>query len=458
MTSILIPNKWNPRPYQLPVLSYFARGGKRAVLMWSRRLGKDDVSLHKTAISVVNVPGNYWHMLPEYGQARKAIWDAVDSHTGQRRIDWVFPKEIRASINESEMKITFKNGSVWQLCGSDSYDSLVGAGVKGVVFSEYALCKPEAWAYISPMLEENGGWALFNFTVRGQNHATQLAEYAEENKDWFFSNVRADESGVFTPEQLEKIKAELVATYGADLGSAMFRQEYMNDVSAFTSAYNSVFSQAAIERMAADSYPPAARLARVAGIDLARFGGDHNVIHVQDVLENQTRVEVETVAWKGTDAVFTQGKIADVLAHLEVEQAAIDGDGVGGPIIDNLRALCDGKDIVLDEWRNTALSSESPYGNKTTQAYFEAAELAMRGKLIIRSERVRQELGLRKFEYNAKGQRVLQQKKEWRRESGKSPDYADAAVLAGTIHPVARCIRQHRQNFARTEYDVLEER
>lgn len=233
MTGLVrIPNNWNPRPYQLPVLRYFANGGKRAVLQWSRRLGKDDVSMHHTAMAMLSKVGTYWHMLPEYAQARKAIWDAVDGHTGKRRIDWVFPKELRQSTNEVEMKITLKNGSVWQVVGSDRYDSLVGSGVVGVVFSEFSLCKPEAWGYISPMLEENGGWALFNYTVRGENHATQLARYAQNDPQWFFSNVLAEESGVFTKEQLRRIEKELIGLYGKEQGKVLFRQEYYNDTGA----------------------------------------------------------------------------------------------------------------------------------------------------------------------------------------------------------------------------------
>lgn len=257
--NITIPNEWSPRPYQLPVLQYFARGGKRAVLQWSRRLGKDDVSLHKTALSAMLEKGNYWHMLPQYAQARKAIWDAVDSHTGRRRIDWVFPKCLRARTNDTEMKITFKNGSTWQLCGSDSYDMLVGSGVKGVVFSEYALCRPEAWGYISPMLEENDGWAIFNYTVRGENHATQLGRYAEKTPGWFFSNVTARESGVFTQEQLARIERELIASYGEDQGRALFKQEYENDSGAAVpgSIYWREMQQAADEgRLASAPHDP----------------------------------------------------------------------------------------------------------------------------------------------------------------------------------------------------------
>lgn len=230
--SVIIPNEWTPRPYQLPLLRYLAGGGKRAVLQWSRRLGKDDVSMHWTCLAMLQRKGNYWHMLPKYAQARKALWEAVDARTGRRRIDWVFPKEIRARTNETEMNIVLKNGSTWRLVGSDNYNELVGSGVAGVVFSEYSLSRPEAWSYISPMLEENGGWALFNYTVRGNNHAAELGRYAQNQPGWFFSNVTAEQSGVFSREQLERIKAELIANNGYDEGLALFKQEYENDTNA----------------------------------------------------------------------------------------------------------------------------------------------------------------------------------------------------------------------------------
>lgn len=456
MTCVCIPNKWEPRPYQLPVLAYFARAGKgkRAVLMWPRRHGKDDVCLHLTALQLIKTPGTYWHMLPQYAQARKAIWDAVDAHTGQRRIDRAFPKEIRKSTNESEMKIVFKNGSVWQVCGSDNYDSLVGSGCAGIVFSEYALCKPEAWGYLKPILDENGGWAVFNSTVRGRNHFTDLARYAQNNPDWLYSNVRASNAGVFSQEQLARVKAEYVAQYGKEQGEAIFLQEYENDENAFVASFNSVFSRGSGElmRRTPNNSPV---VSRVAGIDLARFGGDNNVIFIAERKEDGSFVEFEVISWAGTDAVFTQGKIAEVLTRTKVRQCAMDADGVGGPIIDNVRALCSGRDIFFEEYHNTAQAG--PYGNKTTQGYFELARDAEQGKVFIRDDRVIGELGSRMYEFNHKGQRVLQQKKEWRKESGKSPDFADAAVMASMILPLPRDFhaRGGRPSFARMEYDVI---
>lgn len=112
--------------------------------------------------------GNYWHMLPQYAQCRKALWDGVNGNTGRRRIFEAFPPEIIESTREDEMKIKFVNGSTWQLVGSDKYNTLVGAGIVGATFSEWAISNPNAYAYISPMLRETNGWAAFISTPRGK--------------------------------------------------------------------------------------------------------------------------------------------------------------------------------------------------------------------------------------------------------------------------------------------------
>jgi len=172
-------------------------------------------------------PATYWHALPEYSQARKALWAAVNPHTGKRRIDEAFPHEIRETTNEQEMFIRFKNGSTWQLVGSDRYNSLVGAGVAGVTFSEWALCNPSAWGYIRPMMEENDGWAAFITTPRGRNHAKAMYDMGMSNPKWFAQCLSISETGALTPEQLDDSIAEYISLYGEDLGRAQFEQEYL---------------------------------------------------------------------------------------------------------------------------------------------------------------------------------------------------------------------------------------
>ena len=223
---ITLPNNWSPRDYQLPLWRYLSNQGKRAVVSWHRRSGKDAVMLHHCACASQERVGNYWYCLPEYGQARKAIWTAVNPHTGILRIDEVFPHEIRKSTNKQEMIIELQNGSTFQLVGSDTPDSLVGATPAGVVFSEYAISNPSAWGYLRPMLLENDGWAIFNSTPRGENHFFKMYEMAEKSGDWFGQLLTADDTGVFTPEQLASELAEMIVEHGEAFGKAFWLQEY----------------------------------------------------------------------------------------------------------------------------------------------------------------------------------------------------------------------------------------
>jgi hypothetical protein len=60
---------------------------KRLIEIAHRRWGKDEIVLHGfRELSRIRV-GTYWHCFPEYAQARKAIWNGINGHTGRRRID-----------------------------------------------------------------------------------------------------------------------------------------------------------------------------------------------------------------------------------------------------------------------------------------------------------------------------------------------------------------------------------
>lgn len=243
-------NGWRPRAYQGNLWEYLERGGKRAVAIWHRRAGKDEVCLHWSAIAAHMRVGVYWHMLPEAAQARKAVWDAVNPHSGQRRLNEAFPRELRESTRETDMAIRFTNGSLWQLVGSDNYNSLVGSPPVGVVFSEFALADPSAWGYLRPILAENGGWALFITTPRGRNHAATFYEAARHDDTWFAEQLDALHTGVFTPEQLEIEHRELIREYGPDDGDARYRQEYLVsfDAGVMGSYYGSLMEAAEKER------------------------------------------------------------------------------------------------------------------------------------------------------------------------------------------------------------------
>lgn len=188
---------------------------------------KDEIALHRTACAAFERVAGYWHMLPEYSQARKAIWDAVNPHTGKRRIDEAFPLEIRKATRNHEMQILFVNGSSWQVVGSDRYDALVGSTPAGIVYSEWALANPNVRAYLRPIVMENNGWQVFITTPRGRNHAYTTLKSAEKTKGAFAQVLTARDTGMFNESQLDAELLNYISEFGEDYGRSRFEQEYL---------------------------------------------------------------------------------------------------------------------------------------------------------------------------------------------------------------------------------------
>lgn len=248
---INLPNNgWKPRDRQMRLWKYLMGGGKRALAVWHRRYGKDETALHATACLLHQRVGTYWHMLPEASQARKAIWESINPHTGIRRINEAFPAELRQTTRENEMIIKFKNGSTWQVVGSDNCQSLIGSPPIGIVFSEWATSDPRAWGLLRPILAENGGWAVFISTPFGKNHMHKMWEYAQNDPIWFCERLSVDDTQAISSEILANELREMKNDYGDEAGQALYNQEYM---ASFESAVVGSYYGEALTKMEQDS-------------------------------------------------------------------------------------------------------------------------------------------------------------------------------------------------------------
>ena len=181
---IILPHLFTPRPYQLNFMSAVPFHYSRAVYVWHRRAGKDKCAFNKMVSESYKTKGVYYYFFPTYKQGRKVIWDAIDKRTGVKFLDHI-PEQILAAKNNTEMKLTLSNDSIIQIVGTDDFDSIMGTNPAGCIFSEFSLQDPRAWDYIRPILRENGGWAIFIYTFRGQNHGYVLYNMARKNQDWF---------------------------------------------------------------------------------------------------------------------------------------------------------------------------------------------------------------------------------------------------------------------------------
>lgn len=161
--------------------------------------------------------GSYYYFLPTYKQGKKILWDGMDRN-GMRFLDH-FPAEVVTKKNETELKLQVSNGSIFQIVGTDNYDSIMGSNPVGCVFSEYSLQNPAAWDFIRPILAENEGWAVFNYTPRGMNHGHDLYQMAKRNPDWFCELLTVDDTQAIGLDVIEAERA-------AGMSEEMIQQEF----------------------------------------------------------------------------------------------------------------------------------------------------------------------------------------------------------------------------------------
>lgn len=237
-----IPYHYESREYQRPFIravddSIKGRSPVRYFLqIWHRRAGKDKCDIADCVPRrLIQDPCLVKMVYPTLKMGRENLWDGIGGD-GFKYIDHI-PVGIRAGkANETSMKIDVKTKdgrtSLFQIGGSDNPDSLRGGNPKMFVFSEWSEQDPYAWDVTEPILRENGGIAIFNFTPKGNNHARALLEYAKNSPLWHINLLTARDTGVWTLEQLEEIRMDIIKRFAANGRSeaeaeAYFDQEYL---------------------------------------------------------------------------------------------------------------------------------------------------------------------------------------------------------------------------------------
>jgi len=201
MAEVIVPHMFHARPYQTGIFKARDRGIRRILCVWHRRAGKDKSLLNLTVREAVRRVGAYYYYFPTAVWARRVIWQGMD------RDGFPFVKHIPdilvKKVHDREMMVEFANGSIFQIIGTDTLD-IVGMNPIGCVFSEYSLQNPKAWQFVTPILAENEGWAAFNFTPRGKNHAYKLFKLAQRLPEWYCELLTIEDTGAINPDYVKK--------------------------------------------------------------------------------------------------------------------------------------------------------------------------------------------------------------------------------------------------------------
>ncbi len=322
MTQIPIPHKFQPRRYQLPLLRAMDSGIKRAAICWNRRSGKDKVCFNITVKKACERVGTYFYLLPTFTQAKKVVWNNIDND-GFKMLDHI-PKELVKNTNGTELKVELINGSIIQLMAADEFSqSGVGTNPVGVVFSEFSLADARAWDFVRPILRANDGWAIFNFTPRGKNHAWKLLQIAQQNPDTWFSEVlTVNETKVVTQEDIDAERRE-------GMPEELIQQEYYCK---FVEGAGQFFRNVRGNLYKLGTTLPTEGDFKL-GVDLAKYQ-DFTVITPFNL---NTFVVYPQDRFNQIDWTTQESRIEASYLRYKARKATVDATGVGDPIVENLR-------------------------------------------------------------------------------------------------------------------------
>jgi len=185
----------------------------------------------------------FGYVAPTYSQAKDTAWMYLKRYTGS--IPGVEQRE-------SDLIVNLPNGSRVRLYGADNYDRMRGLYFDGVILDEYADMDPRAWSQvIRPALSDRGGWATFIGTPKGRNGFWKIWHEALEDDEWFTLMLKASQTGILDPVELESAKRPL--------SDEEYRQEYECDFEAAVigAYYGKLMAAAELDkRLSAVPYEP----------------------------------------------------------------------------------------------------------------------------------------------------------------------------------------------------------
>jgi len=175
-----------------------------AVVVAHRRAGKTVACVNqliKEAVMTKRKDFRGAYIAPFYKQSKSVAWDYFKQFT--RVISGIV-------INESELRIDFKNGARIQLFGADNADSLRGLYFDSIICDEYGDWKSTVFQYVvRPALADRQGKAIIIGTPKGRNQFWEVFDRASHSDDWLALKITVDESGILPASEVASLKNEL---------------------------------------------------------------------------------------------------------------------------------------------------------------------------------------------------------------------------------------------------------
>ena len=194
---------------------------------------------------------------------------------------------------------------------------------------------------------------------------------------------------------------------------------------------------------------------RVAGFDIARYGDDKCAAYILQQMGALHWEEIYVDEWEHRDLNYTTGRILEIANQYRVDLSAIDEDGFGSGPLDT---LTHGRKLdYFKGFRNPSISyhDNKQFGNPRTINAYKLKDMLMQGHLCIKDQKTIDELLTIKYEFDHQQRRLLVSKDKMRKDGIKSPNRADAVIMAASL--IGQVKERQDEQYAPQQYGSSKE-
>lgn len=170
--------------------------------------------------------------------------------------------------------------------------------------------------------------------------------------------------------------------------------------------------------------------ARIGGFDIARYGNDKCSAVIIEQKNSTMWEEIFREPWVKKDLMDSTGRIIDLKSRFGLHIAVIDGDGMGAGVVDRLKEQI--RDGIVEFRGGMTAHREDDYSNRRTEGYMTLKDMIQRRWMKLKSDEVINQLMTIRFRFDSKGRKHLLTKEQMKKHDMKSPDDADALMMAVT--------------------------
>ena len=374
----------------------------------------------------------WWIDVHPQGEAM-VVWTAPT----YKQVNAVLGEEIRKQHRAGDLPGTVTLNNEWKID-----DVLVGMGRKPADTNEHAFQGIHR-RYVLVIIDEACGVPQQLFTAaeaittnadcrilaigNPDDPNTQFGDVCKPGSTWNVLGVNAFDSPNFTGETVPDELRHLLPT-PAWVDDA--RRNWGEDSPLFISKVLGEFPESSENTLIPASWIVAAQNrelpaegTRTIGVDVARFGTDKTILATRT---GPVFRIVKTLTHSATTA--TAGEVVNLM-RTHRGTAHVDGVGVGGGVVDMLRAA---GVPVADLQAGSGATDSERFKNARAEWYWGLRERFEAGDIDLdpADDELASQLASIQFSYTARGQIILESKDDMAKRGLPSPDRADALMLA----------------------------